>query len=207
MKNAILLQQAWDGNVAGLGDYRLMLELTRQRNEEYCKQHRFDFWPLVGTLDPKYSDVKRGGWVKIEMILDAMQKGYKYIVWLDPDTLIKDLEEDLRNGCDGIGACWHRIPQLNHWNVGALYIENSDEAYEFTKDWLKAFPGERQWMEQGEFNKLAMKRTIVKTISDRWNSTLNYSMVPDAVVLGFHGNGDGVARLKMIQDALKVLEA
>jgi hypothetical protein len=205
--NAILLQQCWVGNVGGLGDYQPMLELTRQRNEEYCKAHGLDIDLLVGTIDPKYANVREGGWVKIEMILRAMEKGYQYIVWLDPDTLIKDLDADLRDGCpQGIGACWHRIPQLNHWNVGALYIQNSDEAHEFMKNWLASYPGERQWMEQGEFNKLAMKGKVVQTISDRWNATLNYSMVPDAVVLGFHGNGDAKQRFDMMEQALKVLK-
>lgn len=208
MNDAVLLQQCWVGNVGGLGDYQPLLELTRERNEAYCKQHGFDYEALVGTINPKYADVKKGGWVKIEMIQQAIEKGYKYIVWLDPDTLIKDLGEDLRNGCpEGIGACWHRIPQLNHWNVGALYIKNVSGVKEFMNEWLESFPGQRQWMEQGEFNRLAMKSGLVKTISDRWNATLNYSMVPDAVVLGYHGNGTAEQRLEMMKGTLKRMEA
>lgn len=207
MNNAVIIQQCWQGDVGGLGDYQPLMQLTKERNEAYCKKHGFDFVYHVGTVDPKYADVKKGGWVKIELILQALSKGYQYIVWLDPDTLIKDLDTDLRDGCPkGIGACWHRIPQLNHWNVGVLFLQNSDETHEFIKDWLKTFPGERQWMEQGEFNKLAMKRSIVQTISDRWNATFNYSIVPDAVVLGFHGNGNADTRLEMMKDTLIHLE-
>jgi len=208
MNDAILLTQCWIGDIGGLGDYEPLLEIQRVRNEEYCARHKFDFWPLIGTLDPKYAEVRQGGWVKIEMILQSLEKGYQYIVWLDPDALIKDLATDLRDGCPkGIGACWHRIPQLDHWNVGALYLQNSDEVRQFMTDWLASFPGERQWMEQGEFNKLAMKNKIVETISDKWNATFNFNMVPDAVVLGFHGNGNAINRLKMMTDTLKILEA
>lgn len=206
--NAVLLQQSWIGDVGGVGDYQPLLALNLNRNQEYCNKHGFDYDVLMGTLDPKYSNVLQGGWVKIEMIIRALKRGYQFIVWLDPDTLIKDFDTDLRDGCPkGIGACWHRIPQLNHWNVGALYLQNNNSTLKFMEDWLNTFPGERQWMEQGEFNKLAMKSNIVETISDRWNATLNYSMVPDAVVLGFHGNGTAQQRLDMMKGTLAKLEA
>lgn len=207
MNNAILIQQCWPGDVGGLGDYEPLMQLTKNRNFDYCQAHDMDFLYHVGTVDPKYANVRQGGWVKIELIQQALAKGYEYIIWLDPDTLIVNLETDLRDGCPkGIGACWQRIPQLNHWNVGALYLQNSDAAKEFIADWLASFPGERQWMEQGEFNRLAMKSRVVETISDRWNSTINYSMVPDAVVIGYHGGGNAMQRLEMMQGTLEKLE-
>jgi hypothetical protein len=48
-----------------------------------------------------------------------------------------------------------------------------------------------------------MKSKLVQTISDRWNATLNYSMVPDAVVLGYHGNGRAEQRLEMMKGTLQ----
>lgn len=202
--NAVLLQQCWSGDVSGIGDYEPLLELTRARNEEYCKCHGFDFETLTGTLDPKYADINKGGWVKVEMIQRALAKGYEHVVWLDVDALIKDLDTDLRDGCPkGIGACWMRIPQLNHWNVGVLYLTNTQEVRNFVDEWLAMYPGEKQWMEQGVFNKLAMKSKVVETISDRWNATLNYNIVPDAVVLGYHGNGHAKQRLEMMKATLE----
>ena len=136
-----------------------------------------------------------------------MEQGYEYIVWLDPDALIKDLNTDLRLGCvDGIGVCWHRIPQLHHWNVGVMYVKNSIESKKFIDEWIETYPGITGWMEQGEFNRLAMQRKVVQTISDRWNATLNYSMVPDAVVLGFHGYGSAQQRLEAMKSTLESAE-
>jgi hypothetical protein len=206
MNNAVLIQQVWEGDY-DLGDYSPLLELTRERNEEYCKRHDFDFLTIIGTADLKYTDVRKGCWTKIELIQRAMEQGYEYIVWLDPDTLIKDMDIDLRLGCiDGIGVCWQRIPQLNHWNTGVIYVRNSIEAKKFIDEWFATYPGEPQWMEQGEFNKLAMKSKVVQTISDRWNATLNYSMVPDAVVLGFHGYGNAKQRLESMRLTLESLK-
>jgi len=205
MNNAVLIQQVWEGDF-DIGDYSPLLELTRTRNEEYCKRHDFDFLAIVGTADLKYPDVRKGCWTKIELIQRAMEQGYEYIVWLDPDALIKDMDTDLRLGCiDGIGVCWHRIPQLNHWNTGVIYVRNSIEAKKFIDEWFATYPGEHQWMEQGEFNKLAMKSKVVQTISDRWNATINYTIVPDAVVLGFHGYGNAAHRLEAMRQTLERL--
>ena len=203
MNNAVLIQQCWPGDVGGKGDYQPLMELTKDRNQDYCEKHGFDYVYLVGCLSEKYANVYQGGWVKVELIRTALAKGYEYVIWLDPDALIYDMETDLRDACPkGIGSCWMRIPQLNHWNVGVLYMRNTPEVRKFIGDWLESFPGERDWMEQGEFNKLALKGRVVETISDRWNATINYSMVPDAVVLGYHGNGDAPQRFSMMRDTL-----
>ena len=205
--NAVLIQHCWpDAGI--LGNYLPLFELTEERNKAYCSKHNFDFLSVIGTVKPEYEDRKDGNWPKVELIRQALEKNYEYIIWLDPDALIYDDSADLRNGCPpGIGACWHRIPQLNHWNTGVLYMRNTQEVKDFVDEWLAAFPGDLQWKEQGAFNKLAMTNKVVETISDRWNATVNYSMVPDAVVLGYHGNGDANLRLAMMQETLKKLEA
>jgi hypothetical protein len=58
------------------------------------------------------------------------------------------------------------------------------------------------WAEQGIFNKMAMQNDIVQTISDKWNSTLKYTEVPDAVVIAYHGIGNPPERLQLMKDAL-----
>ena len=209
--NAVLIQQVWIGefpNPSGVGSYEPMMELTKERNEAYCKKHNFDYWHIVGTEGLKAGDIYAGCWTKIELIQRALEKGYEYIVWLDPDALIKDMDTDLRDGCiNGIGACWHRIPQLNHWNVGVLYVKNTPEVKAFIDEWLSAYPGPRSgWNEQGVFNKMGMRSKVVQTISDRWNATLNYTFVPDAVVLGYHGNGSAKQRYDMMSATLKSLQ-
>ena len=118
------------------------------------------------------------------------------------------METDLRDACiNGIGACWHRLNGYNHWNVGVLYIKNTPEAVKFIDEWIAQYPGPRDgWNEQGVFNRMAMKSKVVQTISDRWNATLNYSFVPDAVVLGYHGNGTAQQRYDMMKATLERLK-
>jgi hypothetical protein len=203
MNNAVLIQQVWPEDY-GTGSYVPLIELTKERNEAYCEQHHFDYVYQIGTEGLTKTNLLDGCWSKVEMMKRALAQGYEYIVWLDVDALIYDTDTDLRDAfVNGIGACWMRIPQLHHWNVGVLYVRNTPQSIKFIDDWLALYPGGQQWREQGEFNKLALASKVVQTIADRWNATLNYSMVPDAVVLGYHGNGDAKQRYDMMQKTLQ----
>jgi hypothetical protein len=205
VRDAVLIQHCWPPEVNA--EYAEMLALQVKRNREYCDIHAFDYQPVVGNVKDEYASPNTGEWPKVELIRRALAEGYRYVIFLDPDTLIRDMDADLRDGCpEGLGACWHRIPQMNHWNTGALYMQKTPGVLDFVTDWLAMFPGERAWMEQGEFNKLAMQSRVVQTISDRWNATMNYTMVPDAVVLGFHGNGNPKQRLEMMRATLPQIE-
>ncbi len=209
MNDTLLLQQAYP-NMPPAEDYMPMLKLTKARHFIYCELHAMDFQCVESASSPKYADVHEGGWGKIELIIRALEQGYRQVIWLDSDAMIKDLSADLRDGCvNGIGVCWHRIPQLNHWNTGVMYFRNTPDVIDFCSEWLAGYPGDKTvgWAEQGIFNKLAKTSRVVQTISDRWNATLNYSMVPDAVVLGFHGYGTPPERFEAMKVTLQNLEA
>lgn len=184
-----------------------MLELTRAHHAAYCERWNMDYRPIIGNPVP-HIPPGAGNWAKIELIRQALDEGYQYVAWLDADALIIDFETDLREAMqpNRIGACWHRIPQLDHWNVGVLYIHNSTGTREFIYQWLTSYPPPPDgWMEQGVFNRMARESNIVTTISDRWNATIDVSMVPDAVVLGFHGQGNTEYRYKEMQETMEAL--
>lgn len=203
MNDALLIQQIYP-DTPGV----TMLELTRPHHGAYCEKWGFDYWCKFENNLPD-SDPLRGSWAKVELMRQAL-RDYQSVVWLDADTLIVDFETDLRDAIQlgKIGACWHRIPQLNHWNVGALYLDDAEEVREFVDHWLDLYPGINDgWMEQGVFNRMARESRTVVTLSDKWNATLDVSMVPDAVVLGFHGQGDTKYRTKIMQDTYERLFA
>lgn len=200
---AVLIQQIYP-DTEGV---RLM-ELNRERNTAYCAAHGFDYWHRIENSLPD-TDPLKGSWAKIELIRRGLEAGYKSVVWLDADTLIRDMDTDLRDAITPghISACWHRIPQLHHWNVGALYLSNTERVRAFVAEWLTYYPGINDgWLEQGVFNRMAMHSDIVLTASDRWNATINFTEVPDAVVLGYHGAGDTKQRYELMKEVLTELE-
>ena len=196
MNNAIIIQHAFPNR-----GFDKMLELTRAHNEKYCQKFGFDYRVEI-YHDPKY-DWLLGAWEKITLIHAAMKANYKYIVWLDADAMIIDTDTDLRKAIEPekIGASWHRIPQLNHWNVGVLYVHNSPETLEFVERWLASYPPPADgWNEQGVFNRIGRECKTVVTVSDKWNATIDVNIVPDSVVLGFHGQGNAEQRYNMMAE-------
>ena len=195
-----ILIQHIHANTAGVG----MLELTEARHKEYCNRHGYYYRPVVGNPLPEIPP-EAGNWARIKLIKDALEEGFEQVIFLDADTLIYDMETPLENAIEAgrIGVCWHRIPQLHHWNIGAMYLDNCKEVRTFIDNWLASYPPPADgWMEQGVFNRLARSGNVVVTVSDRWNATLDVSMVPDAVVLGFHGQGDTEYRIEVMKQTL-----
>ena len=201
MKDAILIQHVYPGY-----GMEPMLEMLIPHHQDYCDTHGIEYLPSFEQVTDRPVEV--GAWAKVELIRQSLDKGYQYVVWLDADTMIIDTQTDLRLAVQGrkIGACWHRIPQMSHWNVGALYADNCQETRDFIQTWWNSYPTPRDgWLEQGAFNRLARESKTVVTLSDRWNATLDVNMVPDTVVLGFHGQGDTKQRIKLMQDAYERL--
>ncbi len=188
MNDAVLVQ-----HVYGDTNYTNLLKVTAGRNLDYCLAHKFDFEMVVND---EYRP-ETGDWAKVHQIRAAMNAPYKYIVYLDPDTVIVDMAADLRDGCplNGIGACRHILTNppyaiyLDHLNVGALYISNCEATKIFMDKWLAGYPGtaEPPWFEQGVFN--GINNGTVIEIDAKYNATGQVNPSPTPVVLGFHGQG------------------
>jgi len=199
---AVLIQQIYP-DTPGVK----LFDLTREHHKAYCDKWGIDYQCVIEDSAPEF-DKNLGNWAKLRLIDKAMAQ-YADIVWLDADTIIKDVDTNLRYAIQArkIGACWQRIPQLprGHWNTGALYIHNSKETRKFMADWLAGYPPKDGWLEQGIFNELAMQSNVVVTLSDKWNATLDVSVVPDTVVLGFHGQGNPQYRYDIMKDTMQRL--
>ncbi len=198
--DCLLIQQVSENS-----EHINLLKITTVRNLDYCLLHKTDYELLVSgnVLD-------QGGWEKVRLIRAAMELPYKYIVYLDADTVIVDMKSDLRDGCppDKIGACRHILTNppysayLDHLNVGALYVSNCEATRAFVDEWLAGFPGttDPPWYEQGVFNRL--RGDIVIEIDAKYNATGQVNPSPNPVVLGFHGQGDVRQRFDLMCAAI-----
>jgi len=192
MNDALIIQ-----HVSENSPHVNLLKITAARNLEYCLKHKMDFEMAVNGEIPR-----TGHWDAIRMVRIAMEKPYQYIIYLDADTVIADLNADLRSGCphEKIGATRHILKKeaygidLDHLNVGALYYYNCEATRAFVDKWLAGFPGttEPSWFEQGVMNNI--NDGTVEEIDAKYNATGNVNPSPTPVVRGFHGQSGGNVR-------------
>jgi hypothetical protein len=195
MNNALLIQHC-SGSI-----HARMLAVFYARHVEYCIAHKFDYWAL---MDGRYP-VMYSPWARVPLILDALGRGYQYIVAMDTDAYIHDLSADLREACPpvGFGACIHDANDVpRHYNIGVLYVTRSAQVREFCEHWLLLYPGYDNMEEQTIFNNLVSHRKyagIVQQIDDKYNSTIGTNESPAPVVVAWHGVGTTAERLALMQ--------
>jgi hypothetical protein len=157
-------------------------------------------------------DVMTGGWSKIKMMIDCLEKGYEYIFYLDTDTAIVDFTTDLRDAFTDkyIGCCEHNAKNFpkdwqvpTHLNVGVTFVKNRPGILDFFNEWWNAFPGDKRWVEQGSFNELAKKYTDwVFKMDDKFNATVNVNMCENPVIIGWHGVTPNNKRFALMKQTL-----
>lgn len=187
--------------------YECLLDFSTPYHTAYAETFKFDYYPY--HTKEKYP-IRNGGWDRVDLILEAFNCGYQYIVWMDADALIQNDDIDLRKACKDIGACFDLKNPVPHYNVGVLYLENTPEVVEFVKTWMTHYPGRLWhgmfWGEQSDFNLMATENpSLVHTLHNKWNS---YAGTPcdakDIIVKAWHGEQDVFYRLCQMR-ALKGL--
>jgi len=195
-------------------DYLPMLELTKARHQAYADKWDFD---LIAMDIRKLDKQGKNNSSNIINFLGYLLRSYEYVVRLDIDTLIWDMETDLRTATDEIGAVLYQanrpVPQGNlymhkfggkswHFNIGAVYVKRSDFTVAFIKEWAdltRAFNS--TYGSQNAFNILALKYEVAP-LDCRWNYTRNrHGECLDPVVMGYHGYpGHSLKKEMMLSD-------
>ena len=202
INDSALLQHVY-ANYAGpfmipSGCFNNLLRMSYLRHSAYAIAHKMDYYNIQADSYPELL-AEGGAWAKVAMMKEALDKGYKYVFWVDADALIMDFSVDLRDAvkdCE-IGACIHDPDKsewlkkngiLKHINIGVIYLKNTPGTKKFVDLWLAAYPGPERWADQGAFNKLMEEYPgVVKPIDDKWNATVKVNEVEKPVIKGYHG--------------------
>ena len=151
MNTALIIQQVLSTDKF-TNEYRDMMRLIYQRHAAYAGAHGFDYWHILGDYAPEFNRW-RGGWDKLQLIGDALAKGWEFIAWIDSDAAITgdvDLREALPEG-KLIGACEHYAPWFEasqiprHFNIGVTYWRNNPITRKFIAEWIASYPGDKRW--------------------------------------------------------------
>jgi hypothetical protein len=180
-------------------EYYNLIALTASRTVRYCLKHSLDYRLILGEVE---GDQRDGGhWAKVVMFQEALKQGYKNVIYLDADTIIADMNTDLREAIveDKVGAVWHHLIvgplndfDVSHYNAGAFYASNTPLIREFMDRWITYYPGEKMshfplTREQGAFRTLGDEMGIINKLDNKWNAEDGVSPSDHPVVLGFHG--------------------
>ena len=210
--DAIIIQQAYNKHEWN-DDYHPAIELVRERHQAYADKWKFDYLVVFGEVRLDW-EVSHGGWAKLELVRQMLARGYRYVVWVDADAMIVDMNTDLRDGCpEGLGMVRHfgKGTPAPHLNVGVMLMQNSERVRAFFDEWVSRYPGttEFPWYEQGEANKMStdpLWSDVVKEIGMRWNSCLYAGTQCDnPVVAAWHGMGTPAQRIEQMRTALDAL--
>ena len=212
MNDAIIIQQVYNKH-EWPDSYHPALELVHDRHQDYADKWNFDYLVVLGEVRLDW-EVQHGGWAKIELVRQMLARGYRYVVWVDADAMIVDMNTDLRDGCpEGLGMVMHNGKGTPgpHLNVGVMLMQNSERVRAFVDEWITRYPGttEFPWYEQGEAHKMAhdpLWADVVIEIDKRWNAC-DYAgtHTDNPVIMGWHGMGLPAQRIEQMRIALDAI--
>jgi hypothetical protein len=153
---------------------------------------------------------RRGGWIKIQPIVDALGGAFDFVLWLDADTLVTRVDTDLRNVMHPnvhLHLAWH-TPVARpggdspHFNTGVMLIRASDWSRGLFKRVWDIGPLEHRWNDQatihhmlgydeivglGQNRRSEIDRSPISRLNVTWNSIPDVCALADPVIWHFAG--------------------
>ena len=96
------------------------IQLSNQSKERYCKRYEFDF--VFGST-PYYND-RKPNWNKLPFLLEALNSGYDYVVWMDSDAIVANPSFDVSSLLDDHDIYFSQ--DCYGLNSGVFALKNSD---------------------------------------------------------------------------------
>ena len=181
-----------------------ILEMVRARHEEYVRRHALDFWSIEAP-GPVMTDY---GWLRWQYLQDAFRAGYTHAMLLETDTMIIDLDTDLREATRArpLAMRYGKVPggEPDHYQTGIIYIRNDAEARAFLAAIMALCPPNtiaeetevwwlRRYCQQTDANRLLHTpqwASLATRLDARWNclhDAVGNPEVPNPIVGGWHG--------------------
>lgn len=120
-------------------------------------------------------------WMKVAIILNALEKGYKAIFFIDSDALVRDYTPPIESLFRPDKFIYMSVELTGNFNSGVIIVVNDSKSRKFFKQLLLRadVPGfmlpksDRCLYENGHVINLAKKSPIVHVIDPKWNYNYN----------------------------------
>lgn len=189
----------------GIGPaFETMLEVSRERHTVYCQRHGFDFWRWTAAPQPVPPM-----WQRYFGVLKAFDLGYKFVVHLDADCLIANMDVDLRSATDApLGMRRGQAPggEPVNFNGGVMFARPGSRG--FFAEMVRRAPAEDvkqdgPWWQlpDGEariMNEMLASpawRSCVQTLDCRWNCVQGLDDYAQPCIVAWHGIPDVAKRI------------
>lgn len=151
---------------------------------------------------------RRGGWMKIEPIRDALAGAFDFVLWIDADVWVARTEIDVRNVVQPgthLHLAWHAPPPGGdppHFNTGVMLIRASDWSRDFLRRVWEAGPLRHRWNDQATIHHVLgydwiaeagddrdddIRRAPLSRLNITWNSIPGVCQLEEPVIWHYAG--------------------
>jgi hypothetical protein len=137
-------------------------------------------------------------WVKVAIILRALEKGYENVFFIDGDALIRDYTPPIDTLFRDDKFVYMSVESSGRFNAGVIIVVNDRQSIKFFQQLLlradipnAMLPkSDRNLFENGHVINLGKNSPIVETINPKWNYNSNTILLnPDDKEYVSHGRG------------------
>lgn len=143
--------------------------------KRYCKEMGFEY---VTVSQPKVSKLGiECCWLKLHLMRAALEKGYKFVLFLDADAYVSRSAPNILQNVDDSHFVYMAKGYSGRFNSGVILLKNCNEAL----DWLtKIIESHGQpipedddvgWGENGHVIHVTKQFSGIKCLYNSWNST------------------------------------
>lgn len=160
-------------------DYSEIFSLCLESQLAYCERHGIHFQAF--TLPPNEAIGREVAWLKVPLLLGALESGYDEVAFVDSDVKISEdapnfsvVFENEENSCIAMSN-----GHSGRLNSGVIFVKNTDQAYSTLKKILKGIGGylppcdKVGWGENGYFINILKDNPALKQLDSTWNNTFD----------------------------------
>jgi len=113
-----------------IGDeYKKIVKYGQIGKEHYCRKHNYDF----RTDEDVHDKTRPYAWSKVPLILKCLQESYEYVVWIDADTHIMNMNLKLEDFITRLSEGKDILLTMDSCmiNSGVMFIKNTEWSKKF----------------------------------------------------------------------------